>query len=340
MFNSANQEHNVMPLIRIPQHSLAFLCLIVTLITNFGVHGFGEKNVIHNDLVFSLSKPSSCVRHKLGSRVSPLKLTTNDDDHQENVVYGIRNAKNEVQIIHRRSFLSNILTSGAALTSSQLLPTQKVNAIPFLDGGSDRRQLELCLLTVLRTQYWAKSVAKSLKAKLLTPLEEQEELVSGLSDTQKKQPYLEARLGAKALLSKKIGGGANAKVVKLASFQIKDCLRDGKYWCGVLAKSGTLNSSSNQKAICNHKLEAYGDELIESLASLVEFDGLDNTIDPSPRSSLMLTMYTNDKGTFAYKTLAQRVIPSCENYLEVFGPERRKVCEDFMRRDYSEEMII
>ncbi|KAL7468825.1 hypothetical protein ACHAXS_009059 [Conticribra weissflogii] len=233
-----------------------------------------------------------------------------------------------------------MLTSGTALASSQLLPTQEANAIPFLDGGSDRRQLELCLVTILRTQYWAKSVAKSLKDKLLTPLDEQAELVSGLSDTQKKQPYLEARLGAKALLSKKIGGGANAKVVKLASFQIKDCLKDGKYWCGVLAKSGNLNSSSNQKAICNQKLEAYADELIESLASLVEFDGLDNTIDPSPRSSLMLTMYTNDKGIFAYKTLTQRVIPSCEDYLGVFGPERRKVCEDFMRKDYAEEMMI
>mmetsp|Transcript_5882 Transcript_5882/g.10613 ORF Transcript_5882/g.10613 Transcript_5882/m.10613 type:complete len:329 (+) Transcript_5882:150-1136(+) len=324
------------------QPLLAFLCLIVTLLMNFGVHGFGEKNIIRNDPVFSLSKPSSRVRHILGSRISPLKLTKTDDVHQNTLLCGIgsRNAKNEEQIIHRRSFLSNMLISGAALTSSQLLLTQKANAIPFLHGGSDRRQLELCLLTVLRTQYWAKCVAKSLKAKLLTSLEEQEELVYGLSDTQKKQPYLEARLGAKALLSKKIGGGANAKVVKLASFQIKDCLKDGKYWCGVLAKSGTLNSSNNQKAVCNQKLEVYGDELIESLASLVEFDGLDNTIDPSPRSSLMLTMYTNDKGVFAYKTLTQRVIPSCENYLEVFGPERRKVCEDFMRRDYAEEMIM
>ena len=195
------------------------------------------------------------------------------------------------------------------------------------------------------------------------------EFLATLSDRELKQPYLEARLGAKALLTQKIGGGASERVMNLATFQLKECLDDGKYWCGVLGDRGELpgqqllqqqqiqqqqipnNGSSNgsninrklsnkqtKTLICNQSLLASSDDLIESLASLVEFDGLETTIDPSPRSSLMLSMYTRDKGVFVYRTLMERVIPSCESYLDVFGRERREFCEEYVRSNYGEEV--
>ncbi|KAL3798662.1 hypothetical protein HJC23_004413 [Cyclotella cryptica] len=230
---------------------------------------------------------------------------------------------------NRRTFL-------LAISTPYLLtrpPTS--NALSLFDGSSNRRQLELCLVTILRTQYWAMNVAKSMKSKLFTPTTE---ITEGMNDAQRRQPYLEARLGAKALLTQKIGGGANANVVKLASFHIKECLADGKYWCNERIKSSQYPLSKNDgKRICNTDLMSTSENLVEALGSLVEFDGLETTIDPSPRSSLMLTMYTPQKGEFVYRTLTERVIPSCAGYLNVFE-DKRGVLMEFIRREYSEEI--
>jgi hypothetical protein len=218
----------------------------------------------------------------------------------------------------RRSFLSLL-----ALTPLTPTPT---NAIPFF--SSNHRQLELCLVTILRTQFWAMTIAKSLQTKLLS--------TSPSSDTTeenvRKLPYLEARLGAKAILTQKIGGGATTTVLKLASFNIKECLEDGSYWANQLVKSNQLDKQSLKL------LASLSEEIVESLASVVEFDGLETTIDPSPRSSLMLSMYTPQKGTFVYRTLIERVIPSCERYLNVFGDDEKMICLEFVRRDYSDEI--
>lgn len=236
-------------------------------------------------------------------------------------------------VANRRSFLSSSLAVGSAL----LYPTARADALPFI-GGPERRQLELCLVTILRTEYWATNVAKSMKTKLLNPEEE-------LSEDQRKQPYLEARLGAKALLTTKIGGGANSRVRDLATLELKECLVDARYWCGQLAKTNQLPgqltgelSTKSAKRICSNDLIAAEEELVESLASIVEFDGLETTIDPSPRSSLMLNMYNQQKGNFVYRTLKERVIPSCERYMKVFGRERRRVVEEFVRRDHGDEV--
>ena len=252
------------------------------------------------------------------------------------------NTNNNNNTNKRRQFLiSSVLTS-----SSLLYPfKQEARALPFFQ--QERRQLELCLVLVLRTQYWAINVAKSMNTKLLSPTINRGNStnVIELSDTQRKLPYVEARLGAKAILTKKIGGGANSNVVKLAGFQLKECLDDGRYWCTELAKTNQLPGQStgqlkNGKRFCSNELESISDEIIESLASLVEFDGLETTVDPSPRSSLMISMYDSKKGTFVYRTLVERVIPSCDRYLQAFGSERLNLCQEYMRREYPDEMPI
>ncbi len=248
------------------------------------------------------------------------------------------NSSNNNNNSNRRKFL---ISSGIT-SSSFLLPfQQEASALPFFQ--QDRRQLELCLVQVLRTKYWAMNVAKSMNTKLLSPTTD--DVIELLSDAQRRQPYLEARLGAKAILTKKIGGGANSNVVKLASFQLKECLDDGKYWCTELAKTNQLPGQStgelkNGKRFCSNELASISDEIIESLASIAEFDGLDGLDQASPRSSLMISMYDSKKGTFVYRTLVERIIPSCDQYLQLFGNDRLNLCLEFVRSEYPEEMPI
>jgi len=195
------------------------------------------------------------------------------------------------------------------------------------------------------------TVARSLKTKLLSPpVADANGSSDGaanppppeeLSENQRRQPYLEARLGAKALLTQKIGGGANGRVREIGGFQLKECLEDAKYRCGELAKNNQLPgqlSTKDGKRVCTNDLTDAAEELVESLASIVEFDGLETTIDPSPRSSLMLSMYTDQKGTFIYRTLVERVVPSCDRILGVFGRERRRVVEAFVRSEHGDEV--
>lgn len=256
---------------------------------------------------------------------------------------------------HNRQETESISTSSSRrtlLVSSVItafnLFRQDAYALPFVQ--QDRRQLELCLVQILRTKYWAMNVAKSINTKLLSPTiatttnDDSTDLIE-LSDAQRKQPYLEARLGAKALLTKKIGGGANSNVVKLAGFQFKECLEDGRYWCTELASSNILTGQSSGelksgRRFCNNELGSISDDLLESLASLVEFDGLETLIDPSPRSSLMLKMYDNQKGMFVYRTLTERIIPSCDMYLRAFGNEKVTLCQEFARREYPDEIPV
>jgi hypothetical protein len=284
----------------------------------------------------------------------------------------------------RRLFLSRIaatlwfplvpvLTTASPSPSYAALPLSIFS--PSLSSETRRRQLELCLVTVLRTKYWAMSVARGMNTQLLlllpppsssssiaistntktgdddNPQKQQSPPSSELllTESQKKSSYLEARLGAKALLTQKIGGGANARVITLGGFQLKECLDDVKYWCREYYyaqkkyplldnNSSSNNNNTGNKKICSIDLSNAIDDLIDSLASIVEFDGLETTIDPSPRSSLMLSMYNHQKGTFVYRTLMERVIPSCERILNVFGRDRRRIVEEFVRSNYNHAM--
>ena len=272
---------------------------------------------IKGQTAFTLLRVSNCLR---------------DDKEHKTVVHSAREetVHGNTYSLHRNSDLvgnNNRRSLLALLSISANFAPTAANAIPFFE--TNHRQLELCLVTILRTKFWAMNTAKSLQTKLLTTTVSE----SLLEENVRKLPYLEARLGAKALLTQKIGGGGTSTVLKLASFNIKECLDDGKYWCAQLSKSNQLD-----KRICTNDLVSISEDIVESLASVVEFDGLETTIDPSPRSSLMLSMYNPQKGNFVYRTLTERVIPSCERYLDVFGEDRQRLCLEFVKRDYSDEI--
>jgi len=144
-------------------------------------------------------------------------------------------------------------------------------------------------------RYWALTLAGTLQRKLDEGADAME-------------PYLEARLGAKALLTGRVGGGANLNVMRLASVEIRECLRDAKARC------------AESRKICEYRrAEEAAEEMIETLAALVEFDGLDNTQDPSPRSTLFRTMYNKDKATFVKRLLLERLAPTCNTFILSFG---------------------
>ena len=80
-------------------------------------------------------------------------------------------------------------------------------AAPFF--GREKRQLELCLVSVLRTQYWAMNVSTQIRARILSPKTRvDDEEVGSLADAVRKGSYLEARLGAKAILTQKVSTSA------------------------------------------------------------------------------------------------------------------------------------
>ena len=150
----------------------------------------------------------------------------------------------------------------------------------------------------------------------------------------------ELRLGAKAILTQKIGGGVKReKLELLGGLQLKESLQDGKAWCTELAKTSQLGESpTDGRRICDAQVCSAADDLVESLGSLVEFDGLETTQDPSPRSSLMLSMYNQNKGTFVYRTLTERVIPSCDRFISAFGRRRSDLVQEYVRAEYSSEV--
>ena len=309
--------------------SLLLIASIAKYINGFGIGDRSSlssvrKNNDNEDSMTTITRRSS-----LSQLVND--ITQLDDDSTESIT----------TIDGRRSFL---LSSLIASASTLIINPQNVNALPFF-GSNDRRQLEICLVTILRVKYWAMTVSNSINTKLLSDTTNTG--IADISDLQKKAPYLEARLGCKALLTKKISGGANFKVEELGKLQLKECIDDAKYACGDMAKNNQLPTqitgeiSSAKKAkqvICSTELCDASDELLESLASIVEFDGLETTIDPSPRSSLMLSMYNESKGKFIYRTFRERVIPSCERILSVFGSDRRRIVEDYVQRDYAAEV--
>jgi hypothetical protein len=183
-----------------------------------------------------------------------------------------------------------------------------------MDFSKDRRQLELCLVNLLRLQYWAMTLSDKLQ-----------ELSIDQDMQQLKSTYLETRLGAKVMISKTkmIGGGANANVFMLKGLQLKDCLADLLFY---------VDRSSKKK------MKQETEDLIEALASIVEFDGLETTQDPSPRSELTLKMFTARKGVYVQRMLAERVVPLTEEMLRMFGPETKAKTTAIVREFYPKEV--
>jgi hypothetical protein len=205
---------------------------------------------------------------------------------------------------HRRTLL---LTS-SALVLGGTTSAKSANALPLFEK-KNRRQLELCIVNVLRIQYWSRNIADKLQ--------------NAETEEEKRKAYLEARLAAKAMVADrkiKVGGGASYFVLTLRGLQIKEVLEDLRYY----AKSKVMDQ--------------YKDDLIESLASLVEFDGLETTQDPSPRSTLTLSMYTNDKNIFVRRMLTERIIPLTDQIVYLFGKESVKQCESYIEQYYPTEL--
>lgn len=380
--------------------SVSVALAMVGVVTAVGVSGGGPCcTCTRGGIVAGMVTPSSlgsrCHRHPRAnisrhSSIAMMMMTmVAASDHCDDVDVGIGGRRSFLSRIAAASSSSSVVCTLTACWSPLLAAPKISNAAPLLpfinprSSDNRRRQLELCLVTILRTEYWAMSVARKMKSQLLllpqqvlpnssvdinatptttdnTDLQQQQpssspppEPEEELTEYQKKSSYLEARLGAKALLTQKIGGGANVRVVTLGSFQLKQCLEDVKYWCREYAQTnpsllssaatttGAASPTTNAvKRICSNELSNTIDDLIESLASIVEFDGLETTIDPSPRSSLMLSMYNSDKGVYVYRTLMERVVPDCERILKVFdnGERRRVVVEEFVRRNYGDEI--
>jgi hypothetical protein len=189
---------------------------------------------------------------------------------------------------------------------------QPATAAFSLFQETNHRQLELCVVSILRLQYWAQNVAFKLQ--------------TAKTIDERTSAYVEARLGAKAIVAGKIGGGASYQVFVLKSLQIRECLTDLQYYAA-------KNPSNNKKQTAQ-----LAQDLVESLASIVEFDGLETTLDPSPRSSLTLSMYTDTKGNFVNRMLSERIVGLCQDIVRLLGPDTREVCDGYILQYYSSEL--
>lgn len=236
----------------------------------------------------------------------------------ESMVFGRRKILHDIGI----SVCSTTLVTSVATAN----PSSAAAIWPF-EINKERRQLEVCIVALLRLLYWAQSLTKDMSA---TSSPTEENILN-----RRKQVYLEARLGAKALVTGKVGGGATYRVFTLSKLELKDCLDDLEYWYSkTIASSQFRSTATRNNANPTKNLNI---DLIESLASIVEFDGLETTQDPSPRSSLMLTMYNDDKGKYVQRMLTERVIPITEELINYFGPEARHVSETYISKYYPNE---
>jgi hypothetical protein len=213
----------------------------------------------------------------------------------------------------RRDYIVASSRSGFwSLLLVDCVSSRPANAFPFVgndSNNSDRRQKELCIVNLLRLQYWAQTIATSLE-----PSQDIE---------RRKKAYLEARLGAKAIVAKKqkVGGGATGQVFLLISLGIKGCLDDLSFY----AKD-------------KRKVDQLKDDLTEALASVVEFDGLETTQDPSPRSFLTLGQFNDQKAQFVRRMLSERIVPLTQELVDYFGAETRAQCEAYVREYYRSEL--
>lgn len=240
------------------------------------------------------------------------------------------NAQQET-ITRRREFIKASIAITTTLSSHP--PSAKALSLPFASKPS-RRQLELCLVGVLRLRYWAQNVGSSI-------IEMRRSTNPALLTEAMKGPYLEARLGAKAALTGRIGGGSNSNVITIGSLQIRECLKDGTFWYDEYVYKNLKNESKEQKAVLMKQrvaLLAASEDITESLAAVVEFDGLENLQDASPRSSLALSMYGDSKANFIQRMLLERTVVNCDVFVNCFGKEERDVCERYIKVNYPNEM--
>ena len=170
----------------------------------------------------------------------------------------------------RRDLFGQFILSNSILLLGN---PSKANSMPFFSSNTDdRRQLELCIVTLIRTQYWAQGINKSIRNGLDS------------NDTKKTlDAYIEARLGSKAILTKKKGDGSNGNVYRLATFELRECLKDAVSYCiqdereykKIQSKKSKKDQDVYQRFCPSRKTEELAQDIVESFAACLEFDGLD-----------------------------------------------------------------
>jgi len=230
---------------------------------------------------------------------------SSDDDNE--TLSSIKK-KHSFGLTRRQACISALVVGGATATAPPF-----ANAAGLF-AAQPERQLELCIISLIRIAYWAEKTGLAL-------------LQSDNIEV-RKQRYLEARLACKALVTGKVGGGATYTVFTLNSLGFKECLKDLVLYADQTGVKGD-----------RRKVAELQTDLIESLASVVEFDGLENTIESSgPRSSLTLSQYTESKATFVRRTLLEKVVPSVNALIRPFGDKVEGFCRDYVAKTYASEL--
>jgi hypothetical protein len=216
----------------------------------------------------------------------------------------------------RRSALTN--STRCILIASTLLgglttPSKFASAAFF---AIDHRQLELCLVAVLRVLYWAQRQVVLMDA--------------AEGEDRQKALYLETRVGAKAVLTGRASGrGATSRVFTIATLQLPSCLSD-------LEWHASQSSDHRRKSEITDLILSFR----ESLASIVEFDGMDTLTDPSPRSALTMSQYDTKKFVLVQRTLKELVLPTGNHLVTAFGSEAYQQSMSFVQQYYSSETIL
>ena len=217
-----------------------------------------------------------------------------------NTRYGYTEVQPTETIVSRRWAIATCGIVGASFS------TRKSKA------ATNRRQIELCLVAIQRVSYWAERQANALAEK---------------TNEQRRSLYLESRLGAKAILTSRVGPGSTGTIYTLATLRVPECLADMEWHA-----AATKNPSTNRKVT-----EAK-ERLTEALASIVEFDGLETLTDPSPRSTLTIAQYTEAKADYVVRALRELVLPSCQQLLAAFGPEPLERSRRYIDLYFSSEI--
>jgi hypothetical protein len=235
--------------------------------------------------------------------------------------------KGIVDSSRRKSVLAFIkFSSSLVFIDTVFLPLQSANSaymvLPLGVGNeaNNHRQLELCLVILLRVIYWATNTVNAFV------------FAANQSKEQRRKLYLEARLCTKAMLTGKLGDGSTSRTYALSSLQVPLCLSDIEWYAKDIGKRKSWNKREYE-SIVNAKTMLY-----EGLASIVEFDGLDTLVDPSPRATLTLGQYTEPKFLFVKRTLSDIVLPSAIQIVTIFGSQPLQVAEQYTRTYYSNEV--
>lgn len=243
--------------------------------------------------------------------------------------------RNHRPLMTRSNLLQTVGTSIQAITGAVVISngySSSAHAVTLWGGNDDpSRQLEFCLLSVTRIMCWAQTLTNQLEKNKEAIYTDQEEI---------KKIYLEARLGAKAILTGKVGSGANAAVYRLSTLQFRECVADLEIY--YVRRTAEENDSGNKySGVIASSRSAFAkvrQSLVEDLAALVEFDGLDTLVDPSPRASLALQQFSSTKLTYVQRILQERIIPEGKELLQLFPINSRQRTAEYMRQYHASEM--